>query len=249
MIDYNRQLAIFNPAVHRVRLGTIGLIGVGAIGSAMALTLAKMGVEDFTIFDPDYVEVHNVPNQLLYSALDNGYLKTAVTVDAIEQLTTGTAKNIGKGIFARTRRATTADVSRYDTLIVATDSLASRAYFWSAAQKHPTHPYRYLDLRMGGLVAQCYAAERSNFRVHGEDIVATWPQRFVDYYTPLVDGTIPAEHDPCGAHSFLPVAMLAAAMGGMVIAAWGRGVTTAMGTTLSFECSQLPFSLVAELEE
>lgn len=39
------------------------IVGVGATGSHIALLAAKMGFHDFTIFDPDIVESHNLPNQ------------------------------------------------------------------------------------------------------------------------------------------------------------------------------------------
>ena len=39
-------------------------IGVGAIGSCTALSLAKLGISRFTLFDPQDVGVENLGNQL-----------------------------------------------------------------------------------------------------------------------------------------------------------------------------------------
>jgi hypothetical protein len=43
---------------------TFEIIGAGAIGSAAALLLAKMGGRQITIWDPDKFEEHNLPNQM-----------------------------------------------------------------------------------------------------------------------------------------------------------------------------------------
>jgi len=42
---------------------TLNIIGVGATGSNVALTAAKMGFTKFRIWDDDIVEAHNLPNQ------------------------------------------------------------------------------------------------------------------------------------------------------------------------------------------
>lgn len=249
-VDYNRQTRIFDPAMHRGRLGNIALIGCGAIGSAMALTLAKMGIMDFTIYDPDTVEVHNVPNQLLYGIQADGISKVDYAVEGIEYLTGQLTDYINTNQCPATGR----NILNYDTVILALDSLRERNKFWGVARKSDAKPYRYLDLRMGGLVACCYAAEKVQdvLDVHpsthpfptAELSEPHWPHEFVDLYTPLVDGTKPADEDPCGARSFLPTAMMCAALGGYTIAAWGRGDSVPYGQVYSFECPTEPFQIL-----
>jgi hypothetical protein len=46
----------------------VHIIGAGATGSFLALSLAKMGLTDITIYDADKVEEHNFPNQLFHIA-------------------------------------------------------------------------------------------------------------------------------------------------------------------------------------
>lgn len=57
----------------------VSIIGVGAVGSNVALLAAKMGFTKFKIWDPDTVESHNLPNQ----AFDNQHVgmpkATAIT--------------------------------------------------------------------------------------------------------------------------------------------------------------------------
>lgn len=44
-------------------IDTFHIIGCGAVGSNLALMLAKMGAVDFVLWDSDEVEAHNLPNQ------------------------------------------------------------------------------------------------------------------------------------------------------------------------------------------
>ena len=58
--DYSRQVNIFNPEEFKT---PIHIIGAGATGSWVALSLAKMGIENIFIYDFDEVGMHNLPNQ------------------------------------------------------------------------------------------------------------------------------------------------------------------------------------------
>lgn len=59
--DFSRQINIldvekFNTPIH--------IIGGGATGSWLAFSLAKMGIENITVYDFDEVGMHNLPNQM-----------------------------------------------------------------------------------------------------------------------------------------------------------------------------------------
>ena len=60
MNDFSRQVNIFKPEEFKT---PINIIGVGATGSWIALSLAKMGIENLFIYDFDEVGMHNLPNQ------------------------------------------------------------------------------------------------------------------------------------------------------------------------------------------
>lgn len=231
---YMRQSLLFHPDEHRERLGRIVLIGAGAIGSAMALTLAKMGVGAFSVYDADTIAIHNGPNQVLYSLADAGTRKVDALIYRLHDLTSAA---IAEQITTYPQRCTVDDLADYDTVIIATDDLPTRRVFWRAAQEYE-HIGRYLDLRMGGMAAVRYAHERLD---------GFFP--FADKYEPLVNGSIPADADPCGARSFLPTALMAAALGGYAIAAWGRGEAVPWETSLFFDCSTDPFMLKGESPE
>lgn len=60
-IDFKQQTALFNPPLFEHNRVTI--VGLGNIGSHVALTLARMGVQRITLFDDDTVENHNLSSQ------------------------------------------------------------------------------------------------------------------------------------------------------------------------------------------
>lgn len=61
MIDTTRHVSIFDP----VKWGSrrVDVVGVGATGSKVALSLAKLGVKHLHLWDSDMVEPHNLANQ------------------------------------------------------------------------------------------------------------------------------------------------------------------------------------------
>lgn len=77
-MDLNKHLSFFNPT--ELRKEEINIIGCGAIGSNIALQLAKLGVEKLTLWDFDIVDEHNITNQI-YDYSDVKMLK----IDALEK--------------------------------------------------------------------------------------------------------------------------------------------------------------------
>lgn len=61
MNDFSRQVNIFKPEEFKT---PIHIIGVGATGSWLAFSLAKMGIQNITVYDFDEVSMHNLPNQM-----------------------------------------------------------------------------------------------------------------------------------------------------------------------------------------
>lgn len=77
-VSFMRHAAFFGPEDADT---TLNIIGVGATGSYIGLTAAKMGFHNFRVWDLDIVESHNLPNQI-YEADQVGMKK----VDAFEQI-------------------------------------------------------------------------------------------------------------------------------------------------------------------
>lgn len=77
--SFLRHAAFFGP--EDANNTPLNIVGVGATGSWVAILAAKMGWNNFVIWDQDTVESHNVPNQA-YTSKHIGLLK----VDALEQV-------------------------------------------------------------------------------------------------------------------------------------------------------------------
>lgn len=89
--DYSRQVNILNPEEFNTK---INIIGCGAVGSWVAFSLAKMGLNNLHIYDFDEVGMHNLPNQM-FGVRDIGRNK-ALSIRNIIKLFTGftaSAKN------------------------------------------------------------------------------------------------------------------------------------------------------------
>lgn len=79
-MNLNKHIEFFNPSKLKEKNIDINIIGVGAVGSYIALQLAKLGIEKLIIWDFDVVDEHNITNQV-YDYEDLNLPK----VDALEK--------------------------------------------------------------------------------------------------------------------------------------------------------------------
>lgn len=80
-IPSNDILNVFN----NVTTSSVLIVGVGGVGSWVALGLAQSGVKNIILCDPDSVKIHNLNRSLFFSS-DIGKLKTKVIRNKIESL-------------------------------------------------------------------------------------------------------------------------------------------------------------------
>lgn len=70
---YSRQITLPQIGMEgqeKLRAATVAIIGVGALGSAMSEMLARAGVGTLRLADRDYLELHNLQRQSLYTEAD-----------------------------------------------------------------------------------------------------------------------------------------------------------------------------------
>ena len=116
-MDIVKHLAIFNPA--KVE-GPVAVIGVGAVGSAVALQLAKLGLKH-TLFDHDVVEEHNIANQVLYQQkYDIGDYKARAASERLNDLTGLDIDNVVEKV------STKDQIRGFHTIFVCVDSMSER---------------------------------------------------------------------------------------------------------------------------
>lgn len=82
-MDFTRHRSVFDPAKWTRRVDVIGL---GATGSKIALSLAKLGVRNLHLWDGDTIEAHNIANQV-YSPSDVGKMKTQAMMETLAWVT------------------------------------------------------------------------------------------------------------------------------------------------------------------
>jgi hypothetical protein len=124
---FDRQVRAFGIELQRRLCGLkVGIVGLGGLGSVMVEQLARLGVRDWVLIDPDQVEASNLNRLLGATNRDVEEERTKVEVAArnIKQIDTAASiKAIRCSVFAP--RALKA-LRECDLLIAATDNDASR---------------------------------------------------------------------------------------------------------------------------
>jgi len=137
---YHRQLGIIPP--DRITDG-VTIIGVGSIGSFTALSLAKMGVKKFQLFDDDKIELHNVANQY-YRLSDIGKLKVEACRDLLREQSPE-PNNLRFHLMSE--KFTEESETLYPIIIVCTDNMESRRTAYQHF-KDNWNSLLYIDSRM-----------------------------------------------------------------------------------------------------
>lgn len=145
-VDPLRHLSVFST--HAFGSRRVDVIGTGATGSRIVLSLAKLGVENIHVWDFDTVEEHNIPNQA-FGLGHVGLLK----VDALSQLV---------------RAATGAEITVHpekvdgtqtlgEIVFLLTDTMSSRKDIWNGALKFKLRTSLLIETRMGVDNGRVYA--------------------------------------------------------------------------------------------
>jgi len=137
-VDPLRHLSVFSPTAFGNR--RIDVIGAGATGSRIVLSLAKLGAENIHVWDFDKVEEHNIANQAFGNG-DIGKLK----VEALAELV---AQQIGVGIVAHPERVDGTQVLG-NVVFLLTDTMASRKEIWEKGLRFKLPVSLVIETRMG----------------------------------------------------------------------------------------------------
>ncbi|WP_457632516.1 ThiF family adenylyltransferase [Oceanithermus desulfurans] len=82
-----RNLGLIGKAEQqRIREARVAIVGAGGMGSAHAITLARLGVGRFTLADPDVYEVQNFNRQVSATLASLGQNKAEATAAALRQI-------------------------------------------------------------------------------------------------------------------------------------------------------------------
>lgn len=152
-LDTRRHMELFDPTTFTQK---VTVIGAGATGSWLVLQLAKLGIQNITVYDFDIVEAHNIPNQL-YGALDVGKPKVTALKEFILHQT-------GTTINAINERYESKRLSGYVFCMV--DTMSGRDKIWKQNIKFKSAVTLYVEPRMGLDTARIYNVEPMNTDHH-----------------------------------------------------------------------------------
>lgn len=167
-MDRTRQTTILNPDNITV---PVHIIGVGATGGWVALSLAKMGIKDIRLYDFDTVDEHNIPNQI-YRTCDIGKSKALACKEIINQSTDDTQE-----ISAFDIKLTGENIREYITdgyILCFVDSIAVRKEIFDNIVYKPDI-LCFIETRIGTDCFRVYMIDPSMVS-HNEGYIETLPE-------------------------------------------------------------------------
>lgn len=127
LLRYARQILLPQVGIEgqaRLRASHALIVGMGGLGTPLALYLAAAGVGHLTLCDDDVVDVSNLPRQILYGDGDLGRSKAECARAALKEHQPGISIDV---ITARlTGSALTAAVASASVIVDASDNFATR---------------------------------------------------------------------------------------------------------------------------
>lgn len=150
IISHARQRDFFDPLTSKV---TLTVIGAGGIGSFFSVMAGKLGINKIIVYDGDYIEAHNMPNQF-FPLEDFGHAKVESLQSTIEKYTVSEVN----GIFERV----TSDTELHGIVVSGVDSMAARKEIAEAVYKSKFKVNRYFDARIGGEKIVIYSVNPKN---------------------------------------------------------------------------------------
>jgi molybdopterin/thiamine biosynthesis adenylyltransferase len=150
-LNCNRHLEVFDAAMFNPE--RVDVIGCGAVGSRILLSLAKLGIDEIHGWDFDTVESHNIPNQV-FGIKDVGAYKVEA-LHSIVQAMTGTQ-------IAMHNEAVDGSQSLGPYVFIATDTMSSRKEIFKKAIENRRNIKLMVDVRMGADVMRIYAINPVN---------------------------------------------------------------------------------------
>jgi len=127
LLRYSRQIMLPQIDVvgqQRLLDSRVLIIGVGGLGSPLAMYLAACGVGELLIVDDDMVELTNLQRQIIHSSKHIGMSKVASAAEAIESLNAEVKVSVIAERISGERLRN--EVDNVDVVVDATDNLVSR---------------------------------------------------------------------------------------------------------------------------
>lgn len=179
-LDLSKQTGVFDVA--RLADRRIAVVGCGAVGSAIALHLAKLGLTNIKLYDYDRVEPQNICNQVLYGPASVGEYKVDAARDAIDRLT-GTVVHTLRGKITAERA--TGGLDHFvpwvpePVVFCCVDTMAARDYLFNTARSKLRCEY-WADGRMNARDVAAYGFDPRDVRQSADYVSTLYPDTEVD---------------------------------------------------------------------
>ncbi len=145
-VDPLRHISVFKPYAFGAR--RVDVIGCGAVGSRVVLSLAKLGVANIHAWDFDHVEEHNLANQI-FGLGDVGMFKVEALAKEVRE-NTGTIITVYPERVNRSQRMG-------EIVFLLTDTMSSRKEIWEKGLKFKLRTRLLVEARMGADTGRVYA--------------------------------------------------------------------------------------------
>jgi len=126
------------------------IIGLGGLGSPVALYLAAAGVGRLTLVDDDHVEISNLQRQIIHSEDDIGRLKVESAADSLKAIHSGCQLEIKT--MRLDKSALKRSVEEADVVVDCSDNFATRFLLNEVTQEYKTPLVSGAAIRMEGQV-------------------------------------------------------------------------------------------------
>lgn len=198
MNRYDRQISlpeIGEAGQEKLRQAKVLIVGVGGLGSPIALYLAGAGVGMLGLVDDDKVSISNLQRQILYTETDLGQSKSLCAARRLKCL------NSGINVVAYPCRLDAENASElireYDIVVDGCDNFATR-YLLDDTCRALEKPYVYGAIRgfEGQVSVFCYGAHAQSYHdlyPDGKEVSHTpSPDQSVIGVTPAIVGSVEA---------------------------------------------------------
>ncbi len=127
LLRYSRQILLPQIDItgqQKLLNSHVLIVGLGGLGSPVALYLAAAGVGHLTLVDDDVVELSNLQRQIIHGEQDIGRLKVASAADSLQALNSGV--QIDTHTTRLSEQALTMAVKNADVVVDCSDNFATR---------------------------------------------------------------------------------------------------------------------------
>lgn len=153
LLRYSRQILLPQIDIigqQKILDSRVLIIGLGGLGSPVAMYLAAAGVGHLTLVDDDHVEVSNLQRQIIHGEKDIGQLKVESAAASVKEINSDCQVEI------KTRRLDkqelTAAVNDVDVVVDCSDNFATRFLLNDITQACKTPLVSGAAIRMEGQV-------------------------------------------------------------------------------------------------